>query len=98
MSGPKPVSKSKAKSTTGAILIAVGAACVVLIPTLMTGGDKGDAGLIYFLMGAPIGLLFGAIFIVAGIVTLAAKDKSESNEVPSPGEPEKTVKRLPLGD
>ena len=97
-----PTSKSASMSTStaivGALLLTVGIVALFAIPMFMTGGDKGDAGLIYFVMGIPLGLLFGAIFIVAGIVTLVSKGSASSQSRPRPEESEKEVKRLPLGD
>jgi hypothetical protein len=67
----------------GTILILVGVFGGIGIPILMTGGDKGDAGLIYFLMGVPIGLLFAVGFIAGGIVVLVKANKPQVSE-PTP--------------
>lgn len=63
----------------GIVLILVGSVAFVALPALMTGGDSGDAGLIYFVLGLPVGLIVGAIFITSGIVVLVTGGRSSSH-------------------
>ncbi len=78
-SASQPVPKSAVRIAMGIVLILVGSVAFVALPALMTGGDSGDAGLIYFVLGLPVGLIVGAIFITSGIVVLVTGGRSSSH-------------------
>jgi MFS family permease len=53
------------------------------IPVIMTQGDKGAGGMLYFLIGLPIGFCVALLFVALGIVVIVKASKLRA-ESPTP--------------
>jgi len=72
--------------TSGSAIIILGIIGGAAIPVLMTQGDKGAGGMLYFLIGLPIGFCVALLCVILGIVVLVKASKPRA-ETPTPETP-----------
>lgn len=69
--------------TAGIAIIILGVIGGAAIPVVMTQGDKGAGGMLYFLIGLPIGFCVALLGVILGIVVIVKASKPRA-EIPTP--------------